>query len=368
LKKTRAFLEDLAQSSFVLEKFRQIDEVFPTRFSQLAASMSTISWRETDNRPRMNLSTKALGTGAGAFLMKMITIRVIGLLAVGFWLQSEASAQNYVPTTFTGTGPYERVYANTGYSYMAANVFLPGSSQISMASGDTGYVYAGGWGNLAGAGALDAGFQYSTRYNDWALFESGAGYGQTAPTNGDRFLASETVSLSFAVVSSGTAGSVNLVVTATGMDGGNSGNGYVGNGMTITESVSLLVSSANEGWSAGSGNQDTLKRMTTIAQSSQNFTDGSYIDGVVWSNVVLGQSAADATTWSGGGSQSYPNTPGVVSVNYVNSASETDSINLSPNVVPEPSSWVMLATGLASGLVYLWRQRRTRRLVVALAT
>jgi hypothetical protein len=246
---------------------------------------------------------------------------------------------------------------------MSANVYLPGASQITIASGtsDTPYVYTGGWGSLTGNGAVDAGFQYSPTYHNWALFESGAGYSQTGPTNGDRFQANETVSLSFAVVASGTAGIVDLIVTASGYDAGNSSNGYVGNGQYITENVTLAVSTANQGWSVGSNNQNTLKRMTSIGQKPENLTDGSSITGVVWSDVVLGQTASDAKAWSGGGSQSYPGTPGVVTVNYVDGADQTDNINLSPNaVVPEPRSWVLLAIGQLFALGY-WRRSGARK-------
>ncbi len=287
--------------------------------------------------------------------MKNMVMWVLVLLALGF-VQAEVSA-DYIPPVFPGTGPYQRVYSSTGYSYMAANVYLPGSSQIRMVGNDTAFVYAGGWGNSNGAGAVDAGFQYSKTFNNWALFASGAGNSQTGPTNGDRFSASETVSLSFAVVASGTLGFVNLVVTATGLDGGNFSNGYTGNGQIINESVTLLVNTANQGWSVGSLNQNTLKRMTSIGQSPQNLTDGSYINGVVWSNVILGQTTHDAVAWTGGGSQSYPGTPGVVTVNYVDAANETDSISLVS--VPEPQSWAMLATAQVFGLGYYgWRQRR----------
>jgi hypothetical protein len=296
--------------------------------------------------------------------MKNSVIRTIGLLALGFW-HGQVSAQNYIPPVFPGTGPYHRVYSDSAYSYMSANVYLPGSSQIHLVGSDTPYVYTGGWG-LNGAGAVDAGFQYSPTYNNWALFAGGAGYSQQG-AGPDRFSASQTVSLSFAVVAAG-ANITDLIVTATGLDGGNFSNGYVGNGQIIMESVTLAVNTANTGWVAGGSN--TLKRMTSIAQSPQNLTDGSYINGVVWSNVMLGQTSANAVAWSGGGSQSYPSTPGVVSVNYIDAANETDSINLGPlTAVPEPRSWVMLATGQVMGLGYYgWRRWKGRRSTVARST
>ena len=89
---------------------------------------------------------------------------------------------------------------------------------------------------------------------------------------------------------------------------------------------------------------DTLKRMTSIAQDTQNLSDGSYIDGVDWSNSTIGTSAATAVPWLAaetGGYQSY--TSNVVSVNYVNAGSETDSISLA---VPEPAMGTMAAAGM----------------------
>ena len=273
-------------------------------------------------------------------------VRAFGLLIL--CLSAGRASADYIPPVFPGTGAYQRVYSDSHYSYMSATVFLPGSSQVHMVGTDTPYVYTGGWG-LNGAGAVDAGFQYSPTFNNWALFARGAGFSQQGATP-DRFSASQAVTLSFAVVA-GTGSTTNLIVTATGLDGGNFSNGYVGNGQIITESVTLAVNTANTGWVAGG--QNTLKRVTSIAQAGgDRFTSGSTINGVIWSDVKLGQSAADAVAWSGGGSQSY--TAGVVTVQRIDSANETDSINL----VPEPPSWAMVALGQGLGLGYWWRGRR----------
>ena len=270
---------------------------------------------------------------------------VMGTAGFLLALSPAMSRADYDPPVFTGTGPYRRVYSHSDYSYMSANVYLPGSSSISLTGGDTPYVYTGGWG-LNGAGPVDAGFQYSPTYNDWSLFASGEGVGRLDYGNDStRFSASQTLSLSFAVVQSGA--NVDLVVTATGVE--------VNTNTVVTESLTLVNVA---GWSVGGEN--TLKRMTSIAQNGDDFTDGSYMNGVVWSNSMIGNSAADATPWLAaqtGGYQSYPTTPGIVNVQYINAGNETDSINL--GAVPEPTSAALLGVGVAFLIGYI-RQRRSR--------
>ena len=246
----------------------------------------------------------------------------------------------YVPPAFPGTGPYRRVYSDTGASYLSVSVFLPGSSQVAMSGSDTAYVYVGGWG-ASGAGAVDAGFQYSPTFNNWSLFAAGVGVGRiNYGTSATRMAANQTVLLSFAVTQSGT--NVNLTVQATGTQINGAG--------LVTQSLAL---SNVAGWSPGG--QNTLKRMTSIAQSGgDNFTSGSRIAGVAWTNAVIGLDAASAVAWTGGGAQSYPTTPGVVSVQYTNAANEIDAINLV--AVPEPAmSWIT-ATLVTAGLA--WSGRR----------
>jgi hypothetical protein len=250
----------------------------------------------------------------------------------------------YVPPPFPGTGPYRRVYSDTGASYLSVLVFLPGSAQVAMNGSDTAYVYVGGWGN-SGAGAVDAGFQYSPTFNNWSLFAAGVGVGRiNFGTSATRMAASQTVRLSFAVTQAGT--NVNLTVQATGTQINGAG--------LVTQSLTL----ANvAGWSVGG--QNTLKRMTSIAQvGGDNFTSGSRISGVAWTNAVIGLDAASATTWTGGGAQNYPVSPAVVSVNYVDAANETDAISLVP--VPEPAGVALLATVVGGGAAWSLRRRTDR--------
>ena len=252
-------------------------------------------------------------------------------LAAGFSLgiTGLADAATYVPPVYKGTGPYRRVYADTGYAYMSAEVYLPSAPAIRTTGSDTPYVYTGGWG-ANGDNATDAGFQYSPTYNDWSLFISVSGVGGYLGYNGPRLEAGQAVSLQFDAVSNGSTAT--LQVFATGVDV------Y---GETVTQSLSVADV---PNW-ANAAN-DTLKRMTSIAEANgDNFTDGSFIDGVHWYDTTIGTSAASAQTWLGaetGGYQSY--TSSVVSVQYVSATEETDSITLA---APEPTALPLLGLMLA---------------------
>jgi len=275
-----------------------------------------------------------------------IFIRRFLIAAVCVVAGCHVAVAGYVPPAFPGTGPYRRVYSDTGASYLSVSVFLPGSTQVAMSGSDTAYVYVGGWG-ANGAGAVDAGFQYSPTFNNWSLFAAGVGVGRiNYGTSSTRMAANQTVRLSFAVTQAGT--NVNLTVQATGTQINGAG--------LVTQSLAL----ANvAGWTPGG--QNTLKRMTSIAQvGGDNFTSGSRISGVAWTNAVIGLDAASATTWTGGGAQDYPIAPAVVSVNYLNAANETDAISLVP--VPEPTNACLLATAVGGGAAWSLR-RRTGRLL-----
>ena len=281
---------------------------------------------------------------ARAFIISTRALVMAVIAAMG----CHVAVAGYVPPQFPGTGPYRRVYSDTGASYLSVSVFLPGSAQVSMSGSDTAYVYVGGWG-ASGAGAVDAGFQYSPTFNNWSLFAAGVGVGRVNyGSSSTRMAANQAVQLSFAVTRSGTT--VNLTVQATGTQINGAGR--------VTQSLTL----ANvAGWSPGG--QNTLKRMTSIAQvGGDNFTSGSRISGVAWTNAVIGLDAASATTWTGGGFQNYPTSPAVVSVNYVNAANETDAISLI--AVPEPSLARLLAI-MIPGLVGWSRLQRWCSLAVA---
>ncbi len=271
---------------------------------------------------------------------------LVWLLVVGGPVLAQG---NFIPPTYPGTGPYRRVFSNSDYSYMSAMVYLPGGSSISLQGSDTPYVYTGGWG--AGTGpshpgaAVDAGFQYSPTFNDWSLFLNVAG-GGSASDSGPRFKAGQAVELQFEVVQSGTATALDVIANGIDIDG---------------DSVQRELTVTNDpGWVAGGAN--TLKRMTSIAQDTQNLSDGSVINGVHWYDAMIGQSAATAVPWLAaetGGYESYPTTAGIVNVQYVNASEETDSINLTP--VPEPST-VSLAAAVAAAFAGRFRRRRPARM------
>jgi hypothetical protein len=234
----------------------------------------------------------------------------------------------YTPSTYAGTGPYRRVYGVTEYSFMSASVYLPSVPAISLTGSDTPYIYTGGWGTN-GDTAVDAGFQYSPTYNDWSLFLSVSG-GQDLSSNLPRFEAGQTVFLQFGATPT-TGNTATLQINATGIN------------IDGTSVEQTLTETGVADWGAGS---DTLKRMTSIAQNVQNLSDGSFIDGVDWSNSTIGLSASTEVPWLAaetGGYQSY--TTSVVSVNYVNAGNETDSISLA-QAVPEPGMGLMMISGL----------------------
>ena len=275
-------------------------------------------------------------------MIRSTRFAILGLLLLGsIEVAPVAALGDYIPPVYPGTGAYRRVYSHSNASYMSSYLTLPGSSQITMAPGDTAYVYAGGWG-LNGQGAVDAGFQYSSVNNNWSLFIAGAGVG-TVYALGNRLAADQAVFLRFKVFQSGT--NTLLQVIADGIDI---------TGAQVQETATLQNVA---GWSYGGAN--TLKRMTSIAQSGgDHFADGSKILGVHWYSGTIGLNSSSQHAWSAsdtGGYQSYPTTAGIVTVNYVNAGEETDSILLGATArlapltaaVPEPPSGVLAALGLA---------------------
>lgn len=248
------------------------------------------------------------------------------------------------------TGPYRRVYSKPGYSYQRSSVYLPTDKSADLyeeksgGSGDTAFVYVGGWGGKGGA--VDAGFQHG-RYmareqDDWAPFflieQPGGASGVTVSTerqrSGDpwRLLAGQAADLTFWV--SQEAGQTILSMTMSGVTN------------ISREAATLTLRApvdARYAWDAlGGGN--VLKRMTTIGQKRghQNLQSGSYLRNVRWTNSVIGTTAANARAWQGeqtGGYCSFPDpkTPEGVradgagpkwQVQYKDAGNETDSVTL----------------------------------------
>lgn len=92
------------------------------------------------------------------------------------------------------------------------------------------------------------------------------------------------------------------------------------------------------------GTNVVLKRMTTIAQTTQTFNDGTYFEYDLinavpmahWYNSRLGYYSDSSLSWpdqvwdaaSTGGYQSWPDDSTRIIVNYVNSSEETDGLDL----------------------------------------
>ncbi|WP_278912892.1 hypothetical protein [Deinococcus wulumuqiensis] len=248
------------------------------------------------------------------------------------------------------TGPYRRVYSKPGYAFQRSSVYLPTDKSADLyeeksgGSGDTAFVYVGGWGGKGGA--VDAGFQHG-RYmareqDDWAPFflveQPGGPSAITVATerqrSGDpwRLLAGQTADLTFWV--SEEAGQTILSMTMSGVTN------------LDREAANLTLRAPVDPryrWDAlGGGN--VLKRMTTIGQrrGHQNLQSGSYLRNVRWSGSVIGTSEADARAWTGlqtGGYCSFPDpkTPEGLRadgagakwrVQYRDAGNETDSVTL----------------------------------------
>lgn len=228
---------------------------------------------------------------------------------------TELSIMASYPSCTGGSGPYRRVYSNPSYSWATAYVHLPGGSEINdnnkNASGDTGFVYMGGWGNLGGG--VDAGLQHSSTFDNWApIFQVD---GRPLPQT-PRFKSNQDIFIKFWVSNDNQ---VSMYI---------SGNDT--NNQKITRTYIIDV----RGFSKAGGN--ILKRMSTIGQkeNNENLSSGSYIHNVHWYNSYIGTSsisnhawtAADQASDSQNGYCSY--TPSKVSVQYVNAGEETVNIDL----------------------------------------
>ncbi|MHA0035762.1 hypothetical protein [Deinococcus sp. PESE-13] len=248
------------------------------------------------------------------------------------------------------TGPYRRVYSKPGYAYQRSAVYLPTDKSAdlyeekSLGSGDTAFVYVGGWGGRGGA--VDAGFQHG-RYmareqDDWAPFflieqpggPSAVTVAADRQRSGDpwRLLAGQAADLTFWV--SQEAGQTILSMTMSGVTN------------VDREAASLTLRAPVDpryGWDAAGGG-NILKRMTTIGQKRghQNLASGSYLRNVAWSGSVIGTSEADAKPWQGAQTGGYctfpdPKTPEGLRadgagakwrVGYRDPGNETDSVTL----------------------------------------
>ncbi|MCC6444229.1 MAG: hypothetical protein IT210_12345 [Armatimonadetes bacterium] len=243
------------------------------------------------------------------------------------------------------TGPFRRVLSKTGFAYESADIYLPGRQNITTLtpdgdqkpSGDTVYVYMGGRGG--NGGEVDAGFQYSSTYDNWSLFLAVSGFGFTyGPQPGasayERFASERTVKLEFEVIDRDL-----LEVKATGAIA--STGDLVAYEIRVDVSKYPTSNSNVEADSAGKptkfhwnpeGGGNRLKRVTSIGQHQgvQDFHTGSFVQEVRWENCMIGASKAAAMPWTAsntGSFVSYPNSD-IVVVEFFSQSSEIVSIDL----------------------------------------
>lgn len=236
------------------------------------------------------------------------------------------------PTPSDGNGPFRRVYSDSGYSRESGNIYLPClPTNFNELTGQTGYIYAGGFGQ--NDDGLDAGFQYSIA-NDWyTLFTRDSGTDGPNQINaiGASYDCGQTVSYDLYSTVDPTYGLMTVINAA--------GNDVYGNYVSET-----VMDPSNPDGFPQNGDGVRLKRMTSIAQGSNNFTNGSTFginfDGtpeVAWSNCDLGvfdppDNINTIFGWpdGNGGTQNYPDDPSKIVVTYIDMADETDGINLHP--------------------------------------
>jgi len=223
------------------------------------------------------------------------------------------------PIPCTGTqGPYRRVFSNDGYSWYGGNVYLPSTAKgevkdnnVAGVNSDTAYIYTGGHGSTGGE--IDAGFLHDTTPDDWGFFLRNSA-GQYV-SNDIRFEAGQTVYIKFYVPQDDQA-----VIYCEGIKKG------------TTTKVSYSIIKPATGMKAN-GSGDVIKRITHIAQPYSDFTTGSYLKNVAWSNSFIGIYSGTNTKWLSaqtGGSCFYPDgNPNVIFTTYfVDYSQETDSIQI----------------------------------------
>jgi hypothetical protein len=245
---------------------------------------------------------------------------------------------------FSGTGPYRRLITKPGYSYVAGTVFLPCNATHLHPKFETAFAYVGGWGVGEAGRAVDAGFQRSNAYDDYAAFIRAQAFPQISKE--PRFVCGHPVDFRFYAASN-----TELRFWARGVTAHN----------RVTAVEARLQHPAAYGWPAnGGGTSDgvVLKRMTTIAQNNATEelpsgtswnADGSYFGhyagdkrpAVNWSNLVVGQvdghgNPVGVKPWglqesdesARAGTINYPNNPITIWFTCTGCPNEIDAINL----------------------------------------
>ncbi|MBV8490112.1 MAG: hypothetical protein JO199_06230 [Candidatus Eremiobacteraeota bacterium] len=183
------------------------------------------------------------------------------------WLVLDERDYKQLPVymkVFEGTGPYRRLTAKPGFSYVSGTIFLPCKAAKLHASFETAFAYVGGWGAGKAGKAVDAGFQRSDAYDNYSLFILAQDFKQISKF--PRFECGHPVDFKFYAKSD-----TELHLWAKGL----TTNGRV------EDVEAVLPHPASYGWPADGGEADgiVLKRMTTIGQAD---ADESLPDGVAW--------------------------------------------------------------------------------------
>jgi hypothetical protein len=235
------------------------------------------------------------------------------------------------PPSCDSTGPFRRAYSPGSYSGMYAYFTLP-SSQSGMPkgpnpkNGDTGFVYVEAWPGVNATNS-EYGLQYSAA-NNW--------YTQYLRSNGAYLLNKNTKAASFR-----PGGSFVINVVEQAYVAGECSSPPCFDGEVI-DMGSDCDSSGYDCYDSFVENKDPAfivnccywARMTTIAQTSNIFNDGSLFSNIAWSNSELGKYPGtngppdNYSTWTNGGAQNWPSDSTRIIVTNYSVSNETDTIDL----------------------------------------
>lgn len=263
------------------------------------------------------------------------------------WLAVSESDYAQLPVymkTFAGSGPYRRLITKPGYSYVSGKVFLPCKAAHLHPHFETAFAYVGGWGVGSAGEAVDAGFQRSNLYDDYAAFIRAQGLPQVSKE--PRFKCGRAVEFAFSAVSN-----TELRLWTKGLTENNK----------VEVVVAKLRHDALYGWPAaggGSANGIVLKRMTTIGQNDPEKmlppgrtwdNDGSYFGRLAsgkqpivhWLNLKVGRvdergNPVGVVAWGtaqtdeslNAGTRNYPDNPFNIWFTCTGCPNESDAINL----------------------------------------
>jgi hypothetical protein len=273
--------------------------------------------------------------------MRGIRNKIMSWLAIGS--EDYAKLPVYLKT-FAGSGPYRRLITKPGYSYVSGSVFLPCKAAHLHPNFEVAFAYVGGWGTGSAGTAVDAGFQRSNAFDDYAAFINAQGCPQISKE--PRSVCDHTIDFALSAMSD-----TDLRLWT---------RGYTEN-KKIETVVADLKHPAAYGWPSdggGSAQGIVLKRMTTIGQNDPDKNlppgvawnqDGSYFGRlpgdktpkVRWTNMKVGQVGADGkpanvTAWGlaqtdetlNAGTRNYPNSAFNIWFTCTGCPNESDAINL----------------------------------------